>query len=404
MTPPATVLPIRRPFLLNMNKVPDTGAVFLSRQNIVDGLGKEALNDHDICTAIEATTGKGSLFALQRTGGNFVIHLKSDSARTKILEGGFCYQTLRFTPSPFLPKKTFTSGGKPVHASKLVISNVPLTVPNEVIITQLEEEGFVLLSEITLECVRDRSGTSTRFKNGNRIVFIVTPETITPTSIKIQYRYRAFLYYKERESVEDKFPLLPSQANTGTPSQFQINPNDSDTEESNTQALGDTHTAADTDGTGEGNTPELTGSGALSPNYSEASDDTIVDTQSLFLEQNKFASENTVTESEFPFSLSSQVLDGPGGDSPAEGFPLVNSGPNFQEITTSSESFLMSKHSKKGSRKTPPKGKKITHKHTYKPYKDISKYLKSSSSLKRPANHLKGSANKIRRDTPPSPT
>ena len=183
------------------NVIPETKPIYIKASQFPPNF----VQKYDLCVAAEKTAGEGSIFALHKYQGVFRLHTNTEAQRTKLLGIGFRYQGLRVLPVPVNPNSAIYINGKEVPTSKLTISNIPLSVCDKDILFAVEEAGYELITgNVSLECLRDQGGKLSRFRNGNRSVTIKTPNQILPKQVKVQEKFTGFLYYKDREEVEQK--------------------------------------------------------------------------------------------------------------------------------------------------------------------------------------------------------
>ena len=84
-----------------------------------------------------------------------------------------------------------------IPATKLFVSDIPISVDNKDIESALLRIGCVFRSSLFMERIRNKDGKLTRFVTGRRFVFISLPEKPLDRSLKVG-GFSAQLYYKEQ--------------------------------------------------------------------------------------------------------------------------------------------------------------------------------------------------------------
>ena len=157
----------------------------------------------DICLAAERTAGKETIYGAQDIKGLWRIYPLTQSARNSLLIDGISLRGHTVTlhdKNPFILKG---GDGREIPATKLYISDIPLSCSDNDIETALVRIGCVMRSSLTLERMRDREGKLTRFVTGRRFAFINVPHTPLERFIKIGH-FSAQLYYKEMPKASKK--------------------------------------------------------------------------------------------------------------------------------------------------------------------------------------------------------
>ena len=164
----------------------------------------------EICRAAEREVGEKGIFALQKAGGLLRLYPQSEAARSRLVLKGFSLRGIRIFPTPTSPKRTFSRDGIVVQSTRLVISNLPISVSDTDILEEIRAAGYKPLSALSYDCLRDKNKRLTRFCNGNRSIFVVQPAGPLPKTVKVQSKFTAFIYYPEREAVEGTASSPPS--------------------------------------------------------------------------------------------------------------------------------------------------------------------------------------------------
>ena len=87
-----------------------------------------------------------------------------------------------------------------IDTTRLLISDIPLGIPNSEIEKVLTKKGCKMTSSIKFELERDESGNLTQWKTGRRFLYIEVPQTPLPKDIKIG-QFTGKLFYKEQRQV-----------------------------------------------------------------------------------------------------------------------------------------------------------------------------------------------------------
>ena len=87
-----------------------------------------------------------------------------------------------------------------IDTTRLLISDIPLGIPNSEIEKALTKKGCKMTSSIKFELERDESGNLTQWKTGRRFLYIEVPQTPLPKDIKIG-QFTGKLFYKEQRQV-----------------------------------------------------------------------------------------------------------------------------------------------------------------------------------------------------------
>ena len=202
--------------------VPPIQPLFFRSRDLLAPSGSAYASIAEICTAAERTTGPKGVFGCQKISGIYHLYPSTVAARTRLAGEGFPFRGQLIKPSTHNFDRTFFHLGAPVEAVRLTISNLPLSVDTGVVLSELERAGFTLLSDLVLELAKDRNGFLTRYKNGNRTVFVIKPTGVTPRTVKVSDSHTAFIFFREREEIENRFP--PSETRASPPLDIPVSP------------------------------------------------------------------------------------------------------------------------------------------------------------------------------------
>ena len=171
--------------------------VFLRRRDI-----SGTCSALDICLAAERVSGKESIYGAQDIKGLWRVYPMSRDARNKLLIEGISLNGIAITlhdKNPFILRDSNTE----IPATKLFISEIPISCSDRDIETALNRVGCVLRSSLILEKIRDNSGHLTRFVTGRRFCYINIPEKSLEHNLPVGH-FTARLYYREQDKPQRK--------------------------------------------------------------------------------------------------------------------------------------------------------------------------------------------------------
>ena len=144
--------------------------------------GGTSISPYEMCSAVTRTTGLSKLVGVQKINNLWRIYVTDATTRLEtfvkrhILING--KDIPLYDQNPYISRQQIgPQGGRkhvPLSSDKLTIKYVPLSVSNEEIKAMLEENKVELRSPINYGKIRDADGQLTRYKNGDRFVY-VTP-------------------------------------------------------------------------------------------------------------------------------------------------------------------------------------------------------------------------------------
>ena len=154
----------------------------------------------DICRACEKVAGHGSMDGAQRIGLLFRLYISSSipEARAKLLISGIALNGVLVKLSEVNPFVLRDRDGGEIPNTKVTVSDIPISYSSSEIEDCLKQLGCHLLSNIRFQHVRDENGKLTRFKNGNRFLYIAVPKDPLPKQVKIGL-FNGKLYHKEQK-------------------------------------------------------------------------------------------------------------------------------------------------------------------------------------------------------------
>ena len=157
----------------------------------------------DLCVAAENTSGRGTIRGAQRIRGLWRIYPRTTEARNILLVQGMTLWDVQITlldKNPFILRD---ENGQEKPATKLWVSNVPISVDDSVIETALVKKGCELRAKIRKELARNKEGKLTNWETGRRFVYITVPTVPLPKSFQVGI-FSAEIYYKEMKDKERK--------------------------------------------------------------------------------------------------------------------------------------------------------------------------------------------------------
>ena len=188
----------------NGNKEPPKRVwpVFFKSKDIPLDLTKGWITTAEICKTVEGFTGHDSMYAAQRCGGLWRLYAKDERTRMTLLTQGLELRGVAVTlydKNPFIIRES--DEGSVQETTRLVVGQIPLSYSNEDILKSVQALGVKIMSQMQDEHDRDERGQLTRWKTGNRFVYIVVPEKNLPKKIKVG-NFTATLFHKEQKIAE----------------------------------------------------------------------------------------------------------------------------------------------------------------------------------------------------------
>ena len=176
-----------------------------------------------MCSAVEKVTGPETIIGAQEINGLWRIYPCNQQAREKVVLEGFTLKGVHLfvrSKNPYVVREN----GYEVPATKLWISDVPISVSDDDIYTMLGRYAVQTRSVLFNECARDKETNKlSRFLTGRRYIFITLPQEHLPRETKIGM-INCKLYYKEQPKFSK--PLKCSKCLTTGDHTAQDCPND----------------------------------------------------------------------------------------------------------------------------------------------------------------------------------
>ena len=139
---------------------------------------------HELCTRCELVGGKDSVEGAQVIKGLWRIFVKTEDARARLLMDGISMKGHAVTLSDTDPYKQLDSNGREVVTTRLLISDLPMYMPDYEVEEILDKLGVDQRSKVMYDRAWDQQGRISRFKTGKRFAYIVVPEHPLPKSIE----------------------------------------------------------------------------------------------------------------------------------------------------------------------------------------------------------------------------
>ena len=144
-----------------------------------------------ICEAMADIISCELVDGAQLYNGTWRLQTKDFASRAALLTHGL---NLLGHSVQCLSKCPYMVDGQETH--KLIIGNIPFSVPEDDIKKALTDLGIKLGGEMHWECYRDRSKNQTSFKSGRRFIYIVHPKKPLPRSMNVGNHTKVWLEYK----------------------------------------------------------------------------------------------------------------------------------------------------------------------------------------------------------------
>lgn len=148
--------------------------------------------------AAERTSGQGSILGAQDIRSLWRIYPATKQARTELLIKAMSVRGFLVQVSDVNPFVLRENTGEEKPATKLWISDLPLSVANSEIEHSLTKLGLELRSDIKQERYRDIDNKLTRFETGRRFVFVTVPSKPLDPTLTVSF-FVAKVYHKEQK-------------------------------------------------------------------------------------------------------------------------------------------------------------------------------------------------------------
>ena len=133
----------------------------------------------------EQASGVNTVEDAQLVNGLWRFFAKTDTARTTLLLEGISLKGHAITVTYVNPYRPVDSNGRVESTTRLTISDIPMHLPATELEDALSQVGCDLRSKVLYEMAQDESGNMSRFKTGNRFVYMIVPETPLPKTFRM---------------------------------------------------------------------------------------------------------------------------------------------------------------------------------------------------------------------------
>ena len=139
-----------------------------------------SISGYQVCKAIQQVIGtRGKVTGAQILNGLYRIYLSTNEARRILIAQGVTIGDTYVSVIEVNPK--IVHGAENSPSVKLIIGNIPLSISNDEIETELKKlEGVHLKSRLFFENYRDDEGGLSSFKTGRRFAYINPPPQPLP--------------------------------------------------------------------------------------------------------------------------------------------------------------------------------------------------------------------------------
>ncbi|KAL8592032.1 hypothetical protein ACOMHN_060525 [Nucella lapillus] len=168
--------------------------------NQLPAFDHKSFTTSEIYSAVEKTSGFESVKGAQRIGSLWRIYTRTSEARQKVLLQGFAIRGVRVEVKDknYFLVSSPVGQEKEVPATKLTISNVPLSFSDDDILHTIKKLNINVRSQLIQERDRDNNGKLTRWKTGRRFLYIDVPAEPLPKFVETG-PFKATLYHKEQK-------------------------------------------------------------------------------------------------------------------------------------------------------------------------------------------------------------
>ena len=160
----------------------------------------EDTNVFKICMTAERVSGPSSVDGATCISGLWRIHPLTEKARAKLLSHGLEMEGRRVALKESNPFQLHEGGGE-LPATRLTVSNLPLSYSSDAVMTNLTKLGVQPRSRVIMEKARGPDGSLTHWKTGRRIIWINLPARPLPRATRMG-DFMSFLYYREMQENE----------------------------------------------------------------------------------------------------------------------------------------------------------------------------------------------------------
>lgn len=161
--------------------------IYIKDQDIND----ENITPFQICNAVARICGSSKLEGVQKVNNLWMIYTNDKVARLQIASKDsivFNGKNVQiYDENPYLYRAQVGEDGQIVNNKndKITIKNIPLSVHNDLIRKLLEDNKLELVTPIKYGCIRDDDGQLTRYKSGDRFVYVKATDTAISRKQKV---------------------------------------------------------------------------------------------------------------------------------------------------------------------------------------------------------------------------
>ena len=152
----------------------------------------------ELCGAAERVAGFESMYGAQKYHGTWRLYPNHAEARQALLFQGIEVRGVTVQPYDTNPTHYKDKNNVRIPTTRLTVGNIPLSHNNDDILEKLKQIGVNVLSEVIMEKDRDADKKLTRFRTGNRILYIETPKQPLPRSLQLA-SYKVSLFHIEQK-------------------------------------------------------------------------------------------------------------------------------------------------------------------------------------------------------------
>ena len=171
----------------------------------------------EMCAAAKAVTGRKTTRGAQRIKGLLRLYPRQSQFRAKLLMEGMAMKGMKIQLLDKKKQKNFLIEGSQEErpATKVIIGNILLSCDNNEIEIALKKLGVETRSKIRNELARNKEGALTQWETGRRFVFITTPTTPLPPTLRVGI-FTGEVYHKEQKKDGSEMQKLPDSRPLGS--------------------------------------------------------------------------------------------------------------------------------------------------------------------------------------------
>ena len=173
-----------------------------------------SISGYQVCKAIQQVIGtRGKVTGAQILNGLYRIYLSTNEARRILIAQGVTIGDTYVSVIEVNPK--IVHGAENSPSVKLIIGNIPLSISNDEIETELKKlEGVHLRSRLFFENYRDDEGGLSSFKTGRRFAYINAPSKPLPHRFQMG-NWKPTLYHWGQKTKSTEEPKSDQEVSAG---------------------------------------------------------------------------------------------------------------------------------------------------------------------------------------------